>query len=474
MGHDGNLRGKPMAQFDSIDLDLLRKYSKPGPRYTSYPTAPLFSEAFGAEEFKQAIAETNRPGDEGDLSLYFHIPFCDTLCYFCGCTMMVTKDRGKIARYIDYLERELDLTAPALNSKRRVSQLHWGGGTPTTLAPEEILRLGRMIQDRIPFHDGDVEASCEIDPRELTFQHLEALRTVGFNRLSMGVQDFNETVMKAVNRFQSEELVSSVVEWSRRLEFKSINLDFIYGLAHQTLSTFEETVDKLILLNPDRIAVFNFAHVPWIKKHQNLIDSEALPSPDEKLRILEMMIKKLSDAGYWYIGMDHFAKPDDELAVAQRNKTLYRNFQGYSTRSECDLYAFGMSSISQFKNIYAQNEKTIPDYYAAIDSGTLATRVGYRMTEDDHIRRRVIMKLMCDFELEFAAVEKEFSIDFNDYFRSSLVKLQPLIADGLLSIGNGRLDVTEIGRLMIRNIAMCFDAYLDDMQARGQRFSKTV
>lgn len=468
-----------MARYDNIDLGLLRKYSKPGPRYTSYPTAPLFTDSFGPDEFRQAIAETNRPRTadnpgSGDLSLYFHIPFCDTLCYFCGCTMMVTRDRAKIARYIDYLERELDLIVPLIDPARRVSQLHWGGGTPTSLTPDEIRRLGSMIHDRFSFLEHDVEASCEIDPRELTMEHLEALREAGFNRLSMGVQDFNERVMEAVNRVQPEALVSTVMDWSRRLKFNSINLDFIYGLPHQTLATFEKTVDTLISLDPDRIAVFNFAHVPWIKKHQTLIDPATLPGPDEKLSILEMMIRKLSEAGYWYIGMDHFAKPDDELAVAQRNKTLYRNFQGYSTRSECDLYGFGMSSISQFRDIYAQNDKTIPGYYEALDRGALATRVGYRMTADDHIRRRVIMKLMCDFELEFDAVEREFSIDFHGYFSGSLAKLEPLLADGLLTMDGGRLAVTEIGRLLIRNIAMCFDAYLDDMQSRGQRFSKTV
>lgn len=468
-----------MTRYDNIDLDLLRKYSRPGPRYTSYPTAPLFDESFGPEEFKQAIVDTNATGAGGgsagrDLSLYFHIPFCDTLCYFCGCTMMVTRDPKKIARYLEYLRRELDMIVPLLDGRRRVSQLHWGGGTPTTLTPGEIRRLGAMIHDRFSFHDKDVEASCEIDPRELTRDHLQALRESGFNRLSMGVQDFNERVMKAVNRIQPESLVSTVMDWSRELGFSSINLDFIYGLPYQTLATFEETVDTLIGLDPDRIAVFNFAHVPWLKKHQKLIDPETLPGPDEKLRILEMMIRKLSAAGYWYIGMDHFAKPDDELAVAQRNKTLYRNFQGYSTRSDCDLYAFGMSSISQFRDIYAQNGKTIPDYYESLDGGSLATRVGYRMTPDDHVRRRVIMKLMCDFELEFAAIEREFEIDFGTYFARSLEKLRPLAADGLLSVDGERLLVTETGRLLIRNIAMCFDAYLDDMQSRGQRFSKTV
>jgi oxygen-independent coproporphyrinogen-3 oxidase len=463
-----------MVQFENIDMEMLRKYSKPGPRYTSYPTALMFSEAFGPADFEQAIVETNHGRSRGNLSVYFHIPFCDTLCYFCGCTMTVTRDREKIRHYITHLERELDLIAPLLAKERRVAQLHWGGGTPTTLTPDEIRWLGGIINERMDFAGRNLEASCEIDPRELTLEHLEALEGAGFNRLSMGVQDFNDEVMRAVNRVQPEELTRRVVGWIRQMGFKSLNLDFIYGLPHQTLETFEETITKLIDINPDRIAVFNFAHVPWIKKHQRLIDPGTLPSPDVKLRILKMMIEKLSEAGYWYIGMDHFAKYDDELAIAQRDKTLYRNFQGYSTKAECDLYAFGMSGISQFENIYAQNHKNLSEYYEALDKGRLATHAGYVMSRDDHIRRRAIMKIMCDLELEFASVENEFGIDFRDYFKDTFTKFKPFIDDGLLVVKDEKIEITDCGRLVIRNIAMCFDAYIEKMRSEGQRFSRTV
>ncbi len=463
-----------MTQFANVDIDLLRKYNQPGPRYTSYPTAPMFSESFGPSDFEDAVVVTNKGSVSSDLSLYFHIPYCDTLCYFCGCTMTVSRDREKIGKYIDYLGKELDLVAPLVSKKRKIVQLHWGGGTPTTLSPEEIRRLGGLIKSCFTLDENDLEASSEIDPRELTLEHLEALKDVGFNRLSMGVQDFNEKVQQAVNRIQPEAMTRKVIGWSRQLKFKSINLDFIYGLPHQTLETFEETVDKLIDINPDRIAVFNFAHVPWLKKHQKLIDPDTLPPADEKLRILKMMIEKLSQAGYWYIGMDHFARPGDELAEAQRSRTLYRNFQGYSTKAGCDLYAFGMSSISQFGDIYAQNLKRIPDYYEALDAGKMATSVGYKMTQDDHIRRTVIMRLMCDFMLEFSSIEKKFDIDFKEYFSESLAKLKTFTGDDLLRIDDEGIDVTGAGRLVIRNIAMCFDAYIEGMRSGGQKFSKTV
>jgi|AMFO01.1.fsa_nt_gi oxygen-independent coproporphyrinogen-3 oxidase len=464
-----------MGEFDTVDIELLRKYDQPGPRYTSYPTAPLFSAEFGPEEFEEEIRRTNQEGEKSDLSLYFHIPFCDTLCYFCGCTMTVTRDRNKIRRYLDYLEVEMDRVAAHLAPDRRVVQLHWGGGTPTTLEPDEIRRLGEAIHRRFRFApEEELEASCEIDPRGLTEDHLVALRESGFNRLSMGVQDFDEKVQRAVNRVQPEAMTREVVEWSRKLGFQSINLDFIYGLPYQTLETFERTVEKIIDIAPDRIAVFNFAHVPWLKKHQRLIDPATLPSPETKLQILKLTIERLSQAGYWYIGMDHFAKPDDELAVAQRNKTLYRNFQGYSTKAGCDVYAFGMSSISQFRDVYAQNHKKIPDYYAALDRGGLATAVGYRLNRDDHIRRRVIMGLMCDFSLDFRAIEEEFGIRFREYFADSLPKLAPFVEDGLVELREDGIEVAPAGRLVIRNIAMCFDAYLEELRRRGARFSKTV
>ena len=461
------------SQFSHVDLGLLRKYDRPGPRYTSYPTAPLFSSSFTAEEYKQEILATNTPDASSDISLYFHFPFCDTLCYFCGCTMMVTRDRTRIAEYIGYLKREIDMVAPHLSKNRKVTQIHWGGGTPTHLTPEEILDIGEFIKARFNV-DPDVEMSVEIDPRELTQRHLGTLRHVGFNRMSMGVQDFDERVQKAVNRMQPEEMSLQVFKWAEALDFHSINIDLIYGLPFQSISSFEQTVRKVLQFSPERIAVFNYAHVPWLKKHQQLIRQEDLPTVEEKLDILKMTIEVLSAHGYEYIGMDHFAKPTDELCIAQKEKTLYRNFQGYSTKSGADLYGFGMSSISHFQNIYAQNEKGLQEYYKAIDAGELATHVGYRMTYDDHVRKHVIMRLMCDLELDKRAVERKFEIDFDEYFASSIPQLQQFVDDGLVELQPDCIRIVGAGRLLLRNIAMCFDAYLDSMMKTKPVFSRTV
>ena len=462
-----------MREPIKIDLNILKKYDRPGPRYTSYPPAPVFSSDFTNTEFTQAILETNGPDAASDISLYFHFPFCDTLCYFCGCTMLVTRGRSRIEEYNAYLKKEIDIVSPLIAPNRKVTQVHWGGGTPTHLTPEQILDVAGYIQRAFRI-DPDAEMSVEIDPRELTQKHLGALRHVGFNRLSMGVQDFDPRVQKAVNRIQPEEMTLNVFRWAEALEFESINIDLIYGLPFQTTASFERTVQKVLRFRPDRIAVFNYAHVPWLKPHQKLIHPEDLPSPEQKLDILKMTIELLSAHAYVYIGMDHFAKPHDELTQAQRDKTLYRNFQGYSTKAGADLYGFGMSSITHFRDIYAQNFKTLPEYYSALDAGTLATHVGYRMTEDDQIRKYVIMRLMCDFELEKAAVERRFGIDFDEYFESSLQELRPLVEDGLVIVSRDRITITGSGRLLVRNIAMCFDAYADSMAKEKQIFSRTV
>ena len=339
-----------------INLDLVKKYDRPGPRYTSYPTAPQFNENFSARNYIEEIQKTNQGDSLPDLSLYFHLPFCDTLCYFCGCNMIISRNRDRIKKYVDYVKKEVQLIKPYLNKNRKVSQLHWGGGTPTHLMPDEIRELSSFIHNEFEFTN-DAENGCEIDPRELTKEHLIALRETGFNRVSMGVQDFNEKVQKAVNRIQPESITRQVVEWVRELNFHSINLDLIYGLPFQTVKDFESSVEKIIDISPDRIALFNYAHVPWMKKHMALIKSEDLPSPEEKLQILKMSVAKLTDAGYIFIGMDHFAKPDNELSIAMKEKKLYRNFQGYSTNAGADLYAFGITSIGQFGRIYAQNIK---------------------------------------------------------------------------------------------------------------------
>ncbi|HEY0050416.1 MAG TPA: oxygen-independent coproporphyrinogen III oxidase, partial [Pyrinomonadaceae bacterium] len=316
-----------MSNFKEIDIDVLKKFNQPGPRYTSYPTAPVFSPDFTAADFKNEITDTNSASSSSEISLYFHFPFCESLCYFCGCNMMVSRNRQMIREYNEYLKKEIEQIAPLVSPKRKIAQMHWGGGTPSYLFPEEILDVGSFIKSKFDFA-ADIEASVEIDPRGLTREHVRAFSESGFNRLSMGVQDFNPQVQKAINRIQSEEITRAAIDWARELGFESINLDLIYGLPFQTLDSFRETVEKIIDISPNRIAVFNYAHVPWLKKHQNVIPSEAIPAPDERLGIFKMTIEKLMNAGYEYIGLDHFAKPSDELAVAQKNNTLYRNFQG--------------------------------------------------------------------------------------------------------------------------------------------------
>ncbi|MCS7052423.1 MAG: oxygen-independent coproporphyrinogen III oxidase [Ignavibacterium sp.] len=455
-----------------VDLKKFKKYDKPGPRYTSYPTAPQFNESFTHKDFLNEILKTNNAENKAPLSLYFHIPYCDTLCYFCGCNMIVTRNRNRISEYIKYLKKEISLIKSLLSEDRIVVQHHWGGGTPTHLNPDEINDLASFINSNFNFTT-DAEISCEIDPRELKREHLEALRINKFNRISMGVQDFNEEVQKAVNRIQPEEITMQAINWIRELNFQSLNLDLIYGLPHQTVDSFEKTVDKIIKISPDRIAVFNYAHVPWLKKHMTLINPDDIPAPEVKLEILKMTIEKLTSNGYEFIGMDHFAKPDDELSIALKEKKLYRNFQGYSTHSGTDLYALGITSISQLKNIYAQNHKTEKEYYNALDSDILPTAKGYYLTLDDHIRRDVIMKLMCDFELEFSFIEEKYQINFKEYFKYGLENLKEMIDDGLLEVDDNKIKVFPIGKLLIRNIAMNFDGFIERNIDRA-KYSRTV
>ena len=461
-----------MQQFEHIDVDLLKKYSRPGPRYTSYPTAPVFSEEFGPSEYRKEIERTNASPDAPPLSLYFHIPFCDTLCYFCGCNMMITRDRDKIAGYLDYIIREMEMIRPLIRDGRKVTQIAWGGGTPTYLTPDEIRKLSDATKRLFEF-DENMEAGVEFDPRGMTREHVEALKDAGFTRLSMGVQDFNPKVQEAVNRFQSEEETRCVIDWGRECGFTSINLDLIYGLPFQTLESFEETLERVIDIDPDRFAVFNYAHVPWMKKHMSLIHPEDLPSPEEKLKIHVRTIERLNEAGYLFIGMDHFAKPDNELAVAQKNKTLYRNFQGYTTNAGADLYGFGITSIGQFERMYTQNVKTLKEYYPRIDANELATHVGYLLSDDDLLRRDVIMTLMCDFELDKRAIEQKYNIAFEEYFAGYREMLLELEEDGCVKISDDKIEVPGMGQLVIRNIAMAFDAYLSE-QLKKPLFSKTV
>jgi oxygen-independent coproporphyrinogen III oxidase len=452
-----------------VDLELIKKYNVPGPRYTSYPPATHFTEEIPAEKFIERICENNRT--QRDLSLYFHLPFCYSLCWYCGCTTVITNDPKKSGIYLQYLEKEMDLMKALLNPQRKVVQLHFGGGTPTFSHPDEIRRLGDLIHSRFTFAP-DVEAGVETDPRRLTREHLVALREVGFNRTSMGVQDNNEVVQKAVHRIQPFEMTKQVVEWMREVGFHSINLDLIYGLPYQTPATFAKTLEETLSLKPDRFAVFNYAHVPWMKPAQKILNVEALPSPETKLELLKLTIEKLTSEGYVYIGMDHFAKAGDELAVAQREKTLQRNFQGYSTRGGADIYAFGMSSISQAEGFYWQNHKDLPDYYAALDAGKLPQHRGYLMTPEDIIRRTTIMRLMCDLGLDYATMSKLLGLDFQEHFAHELESLGDMEADGLLVKTPQGITVTDLGRLLIRNIAMRFDAYAGTR--KENRFSRTI
>lgn len=455
-----------------LSVELLQKYSKPGPRYTSYPTAPYFTEQFGEKEWLEEIRQTQNTGR--DLSLYTHIPFCDTLCYYCGCNMLATHDYTKAARYLDILFQEIDRVAKLVNPARLVKQFHWGGGTPTFLHPEDIRKLYAYTASRFKIA-ADAEISCEIDPRELSRDHIWALRESGFNRMSMGVQDLNAAVQKAVNRIQPESLVREVFGWMREAGFQSINIDLMVGLPHQTVESYSETLDKIIALGPDRLAVFNYAHVPWMKKHQKLIKEEELPPLPVRLELQLLIMDRLAQAGYVYIGMDHYARADDEIVKAQQQKTLYRNFQGYTTHKNSDIYAFGVSGIGQTEDVFVQNAKKLVDYEQRIGEGRLATERGLRVTAEDKLRRDAIVTIMCDLELDKASFGDKWNIDFDTHFAGALAELQDMQADGLVKLEGSKISVTDLGRIFLRNIAMPFDAYLGMQQVEMQpRFSKTI
>ncbi|MCX7672763.1 MAG: oxygen-independent coproporphyrinogen III oxidase [Thiobacillaceae bacterium] len=451
---------------------LLEKYSRPGPRYTSYPTAPYFHTGFGAAQWRAELAAAQDPAR--GLSLYVHIPFCDTLCYYCGCNMVATGDYHKAERYLQVLERELDAVAALTHPARQVEQLHYGGGTPTYLKPEDLRRLTAMIRSRFSLA-ADAEMGCEVDPRELTRAHLEALRADGFNRLSIGVQDLDPTVQRAVNRVQPPELIAEVYGWARELGFASINMDLIVGLPHQTVERFARTLDQVLAWGPDRLAVFAYAHVPWMKKHQKLIREADLPSFTTRLELQQLIHERLAAAGYVNIGMDHFAQPQDELVAAQRSKTLWRNFQGYTTHKDCDIYAFGASSISQTRDVYAQNEKNLKKYMERVAAGELPIERGLRLTPEDHLRRDLILRIMCDLELDFDAFARAWRVDFHTHFADALAELPELAADGLIELSASGFRVTDLGRIFLRNIAMCFDAYLRQESAEARpRYSRTA
>lgn len=459
------------SQSIDFDLDLIHRYNTAGPRYTSYPTAVQFHDGFTAERYQQIARETNASGRP--LSLYFHIPFCDTVCYYCACNKVVTKDRTRSRGYLDSLYQEMALQGDLFDRSRPVTQLHWGGGTPTFISHDEMTELMGKTAEHFGLLDDDTgEYSIEIDPREVRDETLALLRQLGFNRISLGVQDFDEKVQKAVNRVQSESLVRNVLDEARRLGFRSTSVDLIYGLPHQNIETFGNTIERIIDMDPARISVFNYAHLPDRFKPQRRIADADLPTPSEKLAILQQTISQLTKAGYVYIGMDHFAKPDDELAVAQRDHTLYRNFQGYSTHSDCDLIGLGSTSVGVVGNSYSQNQHKLDDYYAAMGDKRLAVFRGVELDQDDLIRRDVITRLICHFELAFGDIEKAHDIRFGDYFAQELDDLKVMESDGLINLGADQISVRPAGRLLIRNICMSFDRYL--REASEQRFSRVI
>ena len=454
-----------------FDLALINRYDKAGPRYTSYPTALELHEGFTDDDYRLHIAKSNAAG--GPLSLYFHIPFCDTVCFYCACNKIVTKNRAHAEPYLDNLCKEIAMLGELFDSNRVVNQLHWGGGTPTFLSYEQMKRLMTVTRQHFLLKDDDSgEYSIEVDPRETNADTIKQLRELGFNRISIGLQDFDPAVQKAVNRLQSEEQTFSVLASARREGFRSTNIDLIYGLPLQTVDSFAITLDKILSVSPDRFSIFNYTHMPNRFKTQRQINDADMPSADAKLAILQMIGQKLIAAGYVYIGMDHFARPDDELAIAQREGKLHRNFQGYSTHSDCDLIGFGVTSIGRVGDAYIQNVKELNQYDELIKQHKLPVFKGVELNDDDKLRREVISQLICHFDLTFANIEQAFSINFSDYFANELMALMPMQSDGLLSLSSNGIKVLPAGRLLIRNICMVFDSYL--AQKQQQQFSKVI
>ena len=455
-----------------IDPVLIRKYDLAGPRYTSYPTADRFVEAFGEADYRDWLGKRNIGGIQQPLSLYVHLPFCDTICYYCACNKVVTRDHGRSAKYIKYLAKELALTSERLGGGRRVSQLHFGGGTPTFLSPEEMRSLADAIGVQFDF-EPNAERSIEIDPRKLGPGRMEALAALGFNRISVGVQDFDPAVQHAVHRVQSEEVTRRAIEEARALGFGSVNLDLIYGLPKQSLDSFNTTLDRVLALDPDRIALYNYAHLPSLFKPQRRINEADLPAPETKLQILTLAIGRLTRAGYLYIGMDHFAKPQDELAVAQRQGRLQRNFQGYSTLPESDLLGFGISAIGRVGPTYVQNLKSLDEYYAALDADRLPVWRGMELSADDLVRRAVIQALACHFRASIESIELAHLVDFRRTFAAELDELKRLEDDGLVEVQPDWIVVTPKGRLLVRAVCMVFDRYLRTRRSLAS-YSKVI
>ena len=454
-----------------IDFAKFTKYSKPGPRYTSYPTAPEFNGGFGESQYINYLTnqDSSRP-----LSLYIHLPFCRSACYFCGCNVIFTSKEENKIRYISYLAKELSILAKYLNTNRIVSQMHFGGGTPTFFSPSQLDEVIRLIKSYFPNFAPDAEISCEVDPRFFSREHMSVLHKGGFNRLSFGVQDIDEKVQQEIHRIQPFSLTKSVMQIARDFGINSVNIDLIYGLPYQTKESFHKTIEQIITLEPDRLAVFNYAHVPWMKKTMRKFDESTFSPPSEKLEILKDAIDTFTKNGYQMVGMDHFAKPDDELFKAINKGELHRNFQGYTTKGGADLIGIGLTSIGNGVDYYAQNLKDMAEYEKAIDEGKLPIFKGFALSEDDILRQNVIMELMSNFSLNIKRIEENFKINFKDYFADALIALQEFVNDGLLEITDDKIEANQTGAMLIRNIAMPFDAYLQNIPEDKRRFSKTV
>jgi oxygen-independent coproporphyrinogen-3 oxidase len=454
-----------------IDFKKFEKYSKPGPRYTSYPTAPEFHEQFTKDDL---IEKFKSQSSERPLSLYIHVPFCRSACYFCGCNVIFTSKEDKKVKYIEYLKKELLILAKHLDTNRTVTQMHFGGGTPTFLSPEQFKEVLDSIKDTFQNFSYDAEISCEVDPRYFTKEHMDVLKSAGINRLSFGVQDLDEQVQKTIHRIQPLEQTAQVVKIARDAGIKSINIDLIYGLPYQTRETFKQTIEQIVTLDPDRLAVFNYAHVPWMMKTQRKFDESTFAPPSQKLEILKDTIAFFQDKGYKMVGMDHFAKPEDELFKAIEKGELHRNFQGYTTKGGADLIGIGVTSIGDGADYYVQNFKTLKEYEASIDAGELPVFKGYKLNDDDMLRQYVIMEIMSNFSLDIKRVEDTFNVDFKEYFKDALDMLEEFVEAELITIDDDKIQANQTGAMLIRNIAMAFDAYLHKIPEDKRRFSKTI
>ena len=454
-----------------VSEEFLERYNRPGPRYTSYPTAPVWNDSFGPAELQKVHEEAERA--RSPVSLYMHIPFCESLCLFCACNVIIQKDKGVAPPYLAMLKREMERVSRDVSRERRVVQFHWGGGTPTYLTPAQIEDLFGATKEHFTFA-ADAEVGIEVDPRVTSREHLETLRRLGFNRLSMGIQDFHPEVQKTIHRIQPFELTRDLLFAARKLGFDSINVDLIYGLPYQTPERFADTVDQILQLAPDRVALFSYAHVPWLKKQQGSFAAH-LPEGMTKFEIFRTGLLKFQEAGYLYIGMDHFAKPGDELAVAQQKRTLHRNIQGYTTKAGADLYGMGVTAISGIQDAYAQNQRELASWEKAVVSGGLATMRGYRLSQEDRLRRAVISRLLCHTVVMKDEISREFGVEFDEFFAEELRRLAPFREDGLVLLDRDAIRTTWLGRIFIRNLAMIFDPYLEKQQlAAKPLFSKTL